>query len=761
MNRRTQNPKSDPGRTSASYDIALRKLIWLCVAVAMFVVFVPGLINAQDTGDGNSTSPELSLSDQSGYEPEEAVQPSGQEGEAFPEFPMTGGEAFDQSPSETEPEVEEEEEEFRLPEIEVPDFAELYDLSPAQTERPIFANRPYDEYYYEVVSRAPAPDITMLGPLPTVSEEGVEFTDVAADWIWNQKSIAVTELRGHVMVIYDTTIISCDEATLDEGNEIYKFFGEGRVFVDDADFTLECDELEIHDAEEEKTIYIRGQSTMVMYADEDAVEPAEDAGRREKIEYALKQQDTTITFTDAEYDYENDIFDAHGGVRFEQSDKYAEGGEFHGENETQYMHFIGDCEFWQEDGEWLYQYRILEDREEPPSQGDRLTRALMAVPTTITCDEAEMKGDDGWIQMLGLGGNVVYFHQDDKHAECEAFTMWYTEEEEEEEAEEAPEEAQEGPRDLISEPEEQPAQEDEEEVYNIPPGFGAMFLAQDFPPDWLPWEHPRVSPVPETTQPVETPPPVSTQPREQVEPPSQLEMLMDIARVYLPDDVDFENSTVSEIINQLPPEVREDLPDIPDDVLNTPVHELLGEEEVGRIAELTELQEQIVTGEPSGESEEPQNEILMQGNVFIRQENGDWLFDYDVVREEDESEETVEQYRKWANASCDNLRVWTEEGNVEATGSVFGEQDNQDLACDFLRFINRLDMLYMRGNLVVHREGKHQLMSNEGFVFLSTNVFEALGSVQTTVMVDVEEQRRQAEEGEGEEGMEEETTPVQ
>jgi len=35
-----------------------------------------------------------------------------------------------------------------------------------------------------------------------------------------------------------------------EKNEIYRFFGEGRVFVDDADFTLECDELEVHDAEE-------------------------------------------------------------------------------------------------------------------------------------------------------------------------------------------------------------------------------------------------------------------------------------------------------------------------------------------------------------------------------------------------------------------------------------------------------------------------------------------------------------------------------
>ena len=150
MNRRTQNPKNDSSRVSASYDIALRKLIWLSVAVAMFVVFMPGLINAQDSSVPGSTSPESGLADQSGYEPEDAVQRSGQEGEELPEFPMMGDESFDLSPAETEPEIEEEEE-FQLPPIEVPDFAELYDLSPAQTERPIFANRPYDEYYLSLI----------------------------------------------------------------------------------------------------------------------------------------------------------------------------------------------------------------------------------------------------------------------------------------------------------------------------------------------------------------------------------------------------------------------------------------------------------------------------------------------------------------------------------------------------------------------------------------------------------------------------------
>ena len=134
---------------------------------------------------------------------------------------------------------------------------------------------------------------------------------------------------------------------------------------------------------------------MVVFKDKDAKPPGDNATRRDKIVYALKQQDTTITFTDAEYNYDKEIFDAHGGVKFAQSDKYAQGKEFHGENKTEYGLFKGNCEFWQKDGKWLYQYKIVEDKNSPPSRGDKLTRALLSVPTTITSDEAEDKNKDG------------------------------------------------------------------------------------------------------------------------------------------------------------------------------------------------------------------------------------------------------------------------------------------------------------------------------------------------------------------------------
>ena len=89
----------------------------------------------------------------------------------------------------------------------------------------------------------------------------------------------------------------------------------------------------------------------------------------------------------------------------------------------------------------------------------------------------------------------------------------------------------------------------------------------------------------------------------------------------------------------------------------------------------------------------PRDEILMQGDVFIRQENGDWLFEYGIFDEEEEDEETVEALRNWANGSCDFLHIWTVREIIEATGNVYGEQENQNMFADFMRFLGKLDMI--------------------------------------------------------------------
>jgi hypothetical protein len=142
----------------------------------------------------------------------------------------------------------------------------------------------------------------------------------------------------------------------------------------------------------------------------------------------------------------------------------------------------------------------------------------------------------------------------------------------------------------------------------------------------------------------------------------------------------------------------------------------------------------------------------MEGDVFFRQENGDWLFDYDVVREKDEDPDAVKQYRKWANASADLVHVWMDDNKGEAMGSVKGEQDNQDGSADYVRYLGDIEMAYIRGNIIIHREGKHTLTSGEGFLFFSTKIFEALGNVETSVMVDIEKERQKRQQNQQPQG---------
>ncbi|MCX6644981.1 MAG: hypothetical protein NTY09_01270, partial [bacterium] len=659
MNGRIEQKIKSQGKEEISlFDAALVRFVKLIGAVLIGLMFLPSFLNAQDgavpgsEGSGGS----IGQADLSGAEVEGAVQPSGGGSEAVD---LSGGD---------------ESELFTLPDINDISGGEVAEseISGGEGERTIFNARPSDPFYDEVVSTASNPDILQLGPLPQIMEEGVEFTDVAGDWIYYQKSAGLTEIRGHCMVIYDTTIISSDEAVLDEKNEIYRFFGEGRVFVDDSDFTLECDEMEIHDAEGEKIIYIKGQSTLVVYADTDAEQPAEDAPRRDKIKYALKQQDTIITFTDAEYDYENDIFDAHNGVKFEQSDKYAQGTEFHGENETEYAHFTGNCEFWQQDGLWLYEYGIMKDKEDPPSRGDKITRALLSVPTTVTCDEMETNTKIGWLQMRSEGENVVYFKQDDKHAECDYFTLFFTNDEEENKEEEAT--TTEVPRNLLEEPVVPPEEPEENLDWVQPPGYGSLRLASEFPAGYVPWGQGSAETAEEAVLPIisdigiaqwaqpcvreeaatESPPEDS--PTSGVD--TELYGMSEEAGANAEDYLSGLTGTNSDLLNGgtsgdqgtggplINNPSNPQTPSIPDEA---PPAETVNEstaqpehDSMGFLMQRDDAEIELVTEGIPEDYAGGRDEIFMHGNVFIRQENGNWLFDYDIVNEEDETEENIE-----------------------------------------------------------------------------------------------------------------------
>ncbi|MFH1676360.1 MAG: hypothetical protein ABIC40_04970, partial [bacterium] len=229
MNRNHRNPDStDYSVSNFTESVTLPKVAALVVLIVLFLSLVPVLIRAEESGSaGTGTDATSDETDLSGSEGENAVELSGGETEnsgllqnlVDQPLPGTDTPESDLSGYEGEPEISAGEtesgvtrEEYEIPEAMGKDYAEFYDISPSETERNIFKIRPWDPFYEKVISEAPAPDIKMLGPLPEVIEEGVNFTDVAADWIYSRKSAGLTDLRGHVMIVYETTIISCDEA---------------------------------------------------------------------------------------------------------------------------------------------------------------------------------------------------------------------------------------------------------------------------------------------------------------------------------------------------------------------------------------------------------------------------------------------------------------------------------------------------------------------------------------------------------------------
>ena len=139
--------------------------------------------------------------------------------------------------------------------------------------------------------------------------------------------------------------------------------------------------------------------------------------------------------------------------------------------------------------------------------------------------------------------------------------------------------------------------------------------------------------------------------------------------------------------------------------------------------------------------------MTLEEDVWLHQENGDWLIEGEVV-DKDESEETKEDIRKWATLTCEELIIHTDTEDAEATGEVYIEQEHQNGKADKAFYIREFDMIRLEGNVEVHREEKNTVFANEALLFMSTRIFEARGDVRTTAFIDVEEERGKREEEE-------------
>ena len=132
--------------------------------------------------------------------------------------------------------------------------------------------------------------------------------------------------------------------------------------------------------------------------------------------------------------------------------------------------------------------------------------------------------------------------------------------------------------------------------------------------------------------------------------------------------------------------------------------------------------------------------LTAEGKVKYHHDNGDWLIEWDIVDPEEESEDTMEDLEKPVDGQADKFILWTEDEDFEAEGNVKVWQEHQEASMDKAIYTKEFDKLQVFGNVIFKRESKHDLLSDEGLLWLTTKVYEAFGSVKSKGKIDVEEE---------------------
>lgn len=196
----------------------------------------------------------------------------------------------------------------------------------------------------------------------------------------------------------------------------------------------------------------------------------------------------------------------------------------------------------------------------------------------------------------------------------------------------------------------------------------------------------------------------------------------------------------------------------PETTITCDILEILGEEEITTLeGNVLAVQATKRAGADKAVNDDKEKIFTAEGNVNFHQENGDWLVEHKIVDPEEETEDTMEDLAKPADGVTDRFKMWTETEDFEAEGNIRVWQEHQEAKMDYAKYLKEMDRLGVSGNVEVHREDKHNLLSNEGILWLTTKVYEAFGDVKSDAMLDVEEEIDKAKEAgeekpEGEEG---------
>lgn len=487
----------------------------------------------------------------------------------------------------------------RMTEPGPPPVPHLGDLPPG---------RPDPEIFFDP-STLPGP----LPPPPTVTQRpapGSRFTDIQADHLIQDRIEELLTLDGNVVVVYEDITIRAQQGLINEREESAAFWGEGGVEVESDDGLLNTLDLTLEFAEETKKLTAVGEVHAVIFAKEP--QPlAPGATRRDKFTRAFRERETTLTGDVLHYWWGTREFHLWAEERplaeVLQPGRTAKARDIQYTREpAELIRLEGAVELWQENGQWLYDHDLIERKD------SKVLKALMAVPSTVTCDF--LTHDEG--RKLTLLDGAVHWVQSDKSFQAAKVTI------------------------------------------------------DDSPRGWMP---PEVPPA--------------------------------ILRIGTGTEYLSPEQVQQAGIEFAPPQ---------------PI-------------------------DPPGEPEVPTNAeyggqlFLAEGAVYGQQSDGEWLFKYEVI-EEDESEKVKADARRAAQGWADKVSFRLDTEDLFAEGNVRIRQPHQWGQAEAIEYRKGSERLTFNGDVRVRRRDKQTLLADEAVLALNTDVLIAWGHVETMLIVDTDDQ---------------------
>ncbi|MCD6118925.1 hypothetical protein J7K50_03700 [bacterium] len=216
-------------------------------------------------------------------------------------------------------------------------------------------------------------------------------------------------IEGGLEIYYFNMVVKGDSADVDQNAETATL--KGNVFIEDPDYRINCEQMEI--AYNENWLKATGFVQFERY-NLGIAQVIDGAAKRAKVLTVFKNKRTKVYCSKLEYNWETEDFSATGEVKVVQDDAVIEASEMRYDSASNAYILSGDVVMTFEKYSWLFESGIVESEDED------ILGALTKKPSTIKCDRMAINEGTGLMRctMNKDSEDRVVFNQVDKKIEC-------------------------------------------------------------------------------------------------------------------------------------------------------------------------------------------------------------------------------------------------------------------------------------------------------------------------------------------------------